>query len=188
MFINSYLTEWVGVKRINNIIRVWAISKYKNETEVIESLPTGTETILLVEDSDKVRVFANRILTHLGYHIVQAADATEALEYIRHHEDIDLLFTDIVMPGNTDGIGLAEQACSHLPSLRVLLTTGMYFHADDHRNPVIDYPLLAKPYSAKQLAQSIRNILDTGQITDWVVLPSTANDAVIHQAVNIPYL
>ena len=141
--------------------------KHKNktetetETEVIDSLPTGTETILLVEDNDKVRVFAHRILTHLGYHIMEAADATEALEHIRHHEDIDLLFTDIVMPGEFDGIGLAEQACSQLPSLSVLLTTGMSSHADDYIKPVMDYPLLAKPYTAKQLARSIRNILDT---------------------------
>jgi PAS domain S-box-containing protein len=145
---------------------VKTIGKYRNKTEVMDSLPTGKETILLVEDSYKVRVFANRILTHLGYRIVEAADATEALEYIRHHEDIDLLFTDIVMPGDMDGIGLAKQACSHLPSLRVLLTTGMVSHVDDNRNPAMDYPLLAKPYIAQQLAQSIRSILDTGQLTD----------------------
>jgi CheY-like chemotaxis protein len=125
-------------------------------------LPTGTETILLVGDSYKVRVFANRILTHLGYNTVEAA---EAFEYIRHHEDIDLLFTDIVMPGDTDGRGFADQASIHLPSLRVLLTTGVDPHADDHGNPAMDYPLLAKPYTAKQLAQSIRNILHTGQLT-----------------------
>ena len=120
----------------------------------------------MVEDSHKVRVFAKRILTHLGYHIVETVDATEAIEHIRHREDIDLLFTDIVMPGDMDGIGLAQQACSHRPSLRVLLTTGMYSHADDEGIPAMDYPLLAKPYTAKQLAQSIRNILDTGQLAD----------------------
>ncbi len=148
------------------VVKAIGKNKTETETEIIDSLPTGTETILLVEDSYRVRVFANRILTHLGYHIVEEADATEALEYIRHHEDIDLLFTDIVMPGDMDGIGLAKKACTQLPSLRVLLTTGMVSHADDHRKPVMDYPLLAKPYTAKQLAQSIRNILDTGQLTD----------------------
>ena len=138
--------------------------KYENKIEVIDSLPTGTETILLVEDDDKVRVFAHRILTHLGYRIMAAADATQALEYIQQQEDIDLLFTDIVMPGEFDGIGLAEQACSQLPSLSVLLTTGMSSHADDYRKPAMDFPLLAKPYTAKQLAQSIRNMLDTDQL------------------------
>jgi len=143
---------------------VKATGKRENKLEIVDSLPTGTETILLAEDSHKVRVFANRILTHLGYHIVETADATEAMEYIRHHENIDLLFTDIVMPGDMDGIGLAKQACSHRPSLRVLLTTGMYSHADDDRIPAMDYPLLAKPYTAQQLALSIRNMLDTGQL------------------------
>jgi len=145
---------------------VKATGKGENKLEIIDNLPTGTETILLAEDSHKVRVFANRILTHLGYHVVETADATEAMEYIRHHEDIDLLFTDIVMPGDMDGIGLAKQACSHRPSLSVLLTTGMYSHADDDGTPVMDYPLLAKPYTAKQLARSIRSILDTGQLID----------------------
>jgi PAS domain S-box-containing protein len=156
-------TLWLPVVKV--------IGENKTEIETIDNLPTGTETILLVEDNYKVRVFANRILTHLGYHIVEAADATEALEYILHHEGINLLFTDIVMPGDRDGIGLAKQACTHQPSLRVLLTTGMYSHVDDHRIPNLGYPLLAKPYTTKQLAQSIRNVLDsdsldTDQLTD----------------------
>ena len=150
---------------------VKATGKDENKLEITDSLPTGAETILLVEDNYKVRVFANRILTHLGYHIVEAADAAEALEYIHQHEDIDLLFTDIVMPGDIDGIGLAKQACSQLPSLSILITTGMSSHADDHRISAMNYPLLAKPYTAKQLAQSVRNMLDsdsldTDQLTD----------------------
>ena len=138
------------------------IGEHKNKTEAITSLPAGKEKILLVEDSYKVRVFASRILTHLGYHIVEAADAREALEYIRQHGDIDLLFTDIAMPGDMDGISLAQQACHHLPLIRVLLTTGMASHIDDHKHFAIDYPLLAKPYTAKKLAQTIRNTLDEG--------------------------
>ncbi len=130
------------------------------------AVTTGTETILLVEDSDKVRIFANRILTHLGYNIVEAADAKQALEHLRQHKDFDLLFTDIAMPGDMDGVGLAKQACIHLPSLRILLTTGIDLHANDHRNPAMDYTLLTKPYTAQQLSQSIRNMLDTDQLTD----------------------
>jgi len=145
---------------------VKATGKDKNKTEIIDSFPTGTETILLVEDSDKVRIFANRILTHLGYNIVEAADAKQALEHLRQHKDFDLLFTDIAMPGDMDGVGLAKQACIHLPSLRILLTTGIDLHADDHRNPAMDYTLLTKPYTAQQLSHSIRNMLDTDQLTD----------------------
>ena len=158
--VGTTFTLWLpAVKRIDE-------HKNKNKTESSDYLPTGTETILLVEDDYKVRVFANRILTHLGYRVVEASDATEALEYLRCHEDIDLLFTDIVMPGNMDGIGLVKQARIQLPSLRVLLTTGMATHIDNHGDPVIGYPVLAKPYTAKKLVQSIRNILDTGQLPD----------------------
>ncbi len=141
--------------------------KHVKKKESRDHFPTGTETILLVEDSYKVRVFASRILSHLGYQIIEAADAREALEYIRSHEDIELLFTDIVMHGEVNGIGLAQQACRHLPSLKVLLTTGgASSYTDNQGHPAIDYPLLEKPYTAKKLSQSIRNMLDTGKLID----------------------
>lgn len=121
----------------------------------------GDETILLVEDREKVRRFASRILTRLGYHLLEAENAAEALEHLHESNDIDLLFTDIIMPGNMNGRQLARQARTLNPSLNVLLTTGMESRSDEKNNAPEEFNLLSKPYSSEQLAQTIRNILDT---------------------------
>lgn len=174
--VNDFINASGGVIYIDSnpgkgtTINLWlpsvkSIVKIKNRKEVSENLPTGDETVLLVEDSYKVRMFAHRTLSHLGYRVAEAADAGEALEYIKQHDDIDLLFTDIVMPGDIDGRDLAALACKHLASLKVLLTTGMEPHEDEYQNTAVDFPLLAKPYTAKQLAQSIRDILDSGKLS-----------------------
>jgi len=134
------------------------------DQEVLDQLPGGKETILLVEDREKVRRFANRILSRLGYRLIEAENAAEALEYLQTNNEIDLLFTDIVMPGNMDGRELARQASSRKSTLKILLTTGMESRAENSGDFHLDFPLLHKPYSAQQLAQSIRNVLNTGQL------------------------
>jgi Histidine kinase-, DNA gyrase B-, and HSP90-like ATPase len=103
--VNDFINEADGAIRIESspdsgaTFTLWlpavkTMGKDNHKTEIINSLPTGTETILLAEDNYKVRVFANRILTHLGYQVVVAGNATKALEHIRDYEDIDLLFTE----------------------------------------------------------------------------------------------
>ncbi len=145
---------------------VETLEQYDIKNTDIDKLPSGTETILLAEDSVRVRVFACRILTHLGYKVIETSNAGEAMGYIRQHKDIDLLFTDIVMPGEMNGCALAAKATKQLSSLKVLLTTGMVLQENDYKSLPINYPLLTKPYTALQMAQSIRSVLDTGELTD----------------------
>jgi PAS domain S-box-containing protein len=135
------------------------------EPEVLTQLPRGKETILLVEDREKVRRFANRILSHLGYNLIEAENAAKALEYLQSNNEVDLLFTDIVMPGDMDGRDLARYASSLKSTLKILLTTGMESRAERGSDFHLNFPLLRKPYSAEQLAQSIRSVLNTGQLT-----------------------
>jgi len=124
-----------------------------------KSLPGGTEIILLVEDREKVRHFARRTLGRLGYHVLEAENADQALECLAANPDIDLLFTDIVMPGELNGRDLARQAVSENQGLKVLLTTGMEMREEaDERQ---ELPLLRKPYSAEQLATYIRQVLQS---------------------------
>jgi PAS domain S-box-containing protein len=133
----------------------------EGDSEEVDSLPCGEETILLVEDTYKLRVFTNRILTHLGYQIVKAANAADALEYLRTNKDIELLFTDIVMPGSMNGLELANKAHAELPSLKILLTTGMESYINKHKTPDTDFPLLVKPYTPQQLSHIIRRLFDS---------------------------
>jgi len=133
------------------------------KVEEDDDLPAGEETILVVEDSERVRQFACRTLDRLGYKALYAEDAAAAMEILQQNQQIDLLFADIVMPGDINGRELAHVALKTWPDIKVLLTTGMEPESDkENRNPD-EIPLLPKPYSSSQLAQRIRVVLDATQ-------------------------
>ncbi|MBM2830269.1 MAG: sensor hybrid histidine kinase [Gammaproteobacteria bacterium] len=122
-------------------------------------IPEGTETILLVEDMEQVRGFAVRGLKSLGYRVLEAGDANTAMRIIREEIAIDLLFTDIVIPGELNGRKLAEWATGTRPGLRAALTTGQHLDNRDTM-PGTEFALLKKPYSFEHLACFIRSQLD----------------------------
>ncbi len=131
------------------------------EIEVVdEDLPTGEEIILVVEDNKRVRQFACRTLNRLGYETLYAEDAAAAMDILQQNQQIDLLFADIVMPGETNGRELAHIAMNTWPDMKVLLTTGMEPESDREIESAQKIPLLPKPYSSAQLAQRIRVVLD----------------------------
>jgi len=130
------------------------------EIEVNDDLPTGEETILVVEDRENVRRFACLTLNRLGYETHEAENATVAMKLLQQYQQIDLLFTDVVMPGDTNGRELAHIAMKTWPDIKVLLTTGMEPENDKEIRSPEDIPLLPKPYSSEQLAQRIRVVLD----------------------------
>ncbi|MXP64323.1 PAS domain-containing protein [Roseomonas sp. M0104] len=116
-----------------------------------------TETILIVEDSDDVLVLAREHLQMLGYRILVASNADEALRLLDQPSapPIDLLFSDILMPGSMNGIVLAERVRERHPDIAVLLTTG--YNEDlvaEARAPAMD--VLGKPYRRSELAERIR--------------------------------
>lgn len=119
----------------------------------------GSETILLVEDSDDVRALAQEQIAALGYRVVLASSGEEALERLKT-ETIDLLFTDIVMPGGMSGLELVEQFRETHPETPVLMTTGYNedLVADIPRGSNLD--VIGKPYRREQLADRIRAALD----------------------------
>jgi PAS domain S-box-containing protein len=119
----------------------------------------GRETILVVEDDREVRVHVVGCLAALGYEVIQAVDGDAALRMVASHPKIDLLFTDIVMPGGLNGRELADRARALCPRLRVLLTSG---YAAGGHGPVggSHADVLAKPYLRHVLARRIRDTLD----------------------------
>lgn len=127
-----------------------------------EAVPGGTETILVVEDDDLVRRIATRHLRGLGYTVLEAADAEDAMAILGTEPEIDLVFSDILMPGALDGYALACWVATERPDVQCLLTTG-YSGARDQLVPpagASSLPVLAKPYSREQLARQIRALLD----------------------------
>ncbi|MDJ0764715.1 MAG: response regulator [Myxococcota bacterium] len=128
-------------------------------TEIV--VPSGTETILLVEDESAVRQLASQQLKKQGYDVLEAKDAKEAIDlFKRYEEKIDLLFTDIVMPGMS-GMKLSEHLEGERPSLRVLFMSGHNEEIiDQHGCLATDKPLLQKPFTYTDLSWKIREILD----------------------------
>ncbi|HRX59632.1 MAG TPA: ATP-binding protein [Candidatus Competibacter sp.] len=118
------------------------------------------ETILVVEDDPGVRLFAVNALRGLGYKPVQAEDAAAALQVLETTPDILLLFTDIVMPGEMDGVKLAEEAQRRYPHLRVLYTSGYTEHAlIGNGHQVAGVEVLTKPYRKADLGKKLRLLL-----------------------------
>lgn len=119
------------------------------------------EIVLLVEDNDEVREYAKSLLEELGYGVVEAGDAEQALKVLQNSPRIDLLFTDIVLPG-ASGRELSGKASELRPELPVLFTTGYTRNAIIHQgrlDPGVH--LLNKPYTHRDLAWKIREILDS---------------------------
>jgi signal transduction histidine kinase len=133
-----------------------------DQSGVARHVPGGRpeEIILVVEDEADVRRTTVDALRELGYSVVQAADGREALAQLAAQPQIDLLFTDVVMPGLT-GRQLADRAAEEWPALKILYTTGYTRNAVVH-NGVVDHDvaLLAKPFSVEALARKIREVLD----------------------------
>jgi len=118
------------------------------------------EIVLLVEDNAEVREYAKSVLEELGYGVVEAADAERALTALRGSPRIDLLFTDVVLPG-ASGRELADGALELRRGLPVLFTTGYTRNAIVHQGRLEPgVHLLNKPYTQRDLAQKIREVLD----------------------------
>ncbi|TAV90819.1 PAS domain S-box protein [Rhizobium leguminosarum] len=122
-------------------------------------LDRGSERILVVEDDPMVREFAEGTLISLGYSVTCAADATEALRILETNGPFDLVFSDVVMPGAIDGRALATEVIKQYPMLPVVLTTG---YADvESIGAESRFRPLVKPYSRRQLAEALREAIDT---------------------------
>lgn len=128
-------------------------------------LKHGDETILVVEDDPKVQATAIELLTGLGYAVLKANDAEQALAVVASGVHIDLLFTDVVMPGPLRTPEMVRRAVQTLPGLKVLFTSGYTQNAIVHGgrlDPGVE--LLSKPYSRQQLALKVRQVLGVGPV------------------------
>ena len=122
----------------------------------------GTETILVVEDDAMVRDYVIAQLASLGYATLSAANAAESLALVNQGAKFDLLFTDVIMPGDMNGRQLAEEIIKRRPAVKVLFTSGYtenaIFH---HRRLDPGVLLLAKPYRKVDLARMVRTALES---------------------------
>jgi signal transduction histidine kinase len=125
------------------------------EASQTSATPRGDETVLVVEDNPEVLELAVSLISELGYRVLTAVDGPSALAIVRGDEPIDLLFSDVVMPGGIDGFELISQARALRHGLKALATSG-YANAHHRGCNRPEVPLLLKPYRRSALAQSIR--------------------------------
>jgi PAS domain S-box-containing protein len=133
------------------------------EDEVESVIPDadGEETILVLEDDDDVRTYTVEILRELGYRVIEAHDGPSALRLLERQTRVDLLFSDVVLPGGMTGAQVAEQARRLRPGLKVLFTTGYARNAIIHQGRLDKgVRLITKPFNAADLAMKVRDVLD----------------------------
>jgi signal transduction histidine kinase/ActR/RegA family two-component response regulator len=120
------------------------------------------ERILVVEDQPSVRRMTRRLLTRLGYKVLEASDCQSALNILEENGDIDVLFTDIVLPGGTNGVMLGREALARNPDLRVVYTTGYAVDSPAIEQHLQDTTtiLLHKPVQVEALSQVLRSVLE----------------------------
>jgi two-component system NtrC family sensor kinase len=119
--------------------------------------PHGGETVLVVEDNPEVQEVAGLLLDQLGYRVLHVASAAAALDLLAAGETVDLVFTDVVMPGELDGVLLARRVREEYPKVGVLLTSG---YAKAWHTLERGLPIVRKPYQLQTLARAVRDALD----------------------------
>lgn len=113
--------------------------------------------ILVVEDNEDVRELAETMLASAGYAVVSAPSGEQALDLLEHGDAVDLVFTDVMMPGGMNGLQLADQVRARRPGTPILVTTGYMDELPASRGPRLD--ILSKPYRQEDLLARVRAIL-----------------------------
>ncbi|MEP9380376.1 PAS domain S-box protein [Aquabacter sp. CN5-332] len=128
------------------------------------SIIGGSETVLVAEDDEEVREMVAAMLSDLGYRVLRAKDADSALAIVESGVPVDLLFTDVVMPGKLRSPELARKARERLPHLQVLFTSGYTENAIVHGGRLDEnVELISKPYTREALARKLRHVLANAQ-------------------------
>lgn len=120
-----------------------------------DPVQASRHVVLVVEDDVLVRTFTAAYLRDCGFDVVEASDAHEAIRVMEARVRVDIVFSDINMPGTIDGFGLAHWVRRERPALKIILTSG----AGHGARPADEGPILAKPYNHAELERRIRALL-----------------------------
>jgi CheY-like chemotaxis protein len=124
-----------------------------------EAVPGGSERILVVEDNEDLLEATSEMLTSFGYRVLRAGNGAEAIRILDAGQEIDLLFSDVVMPHGMNGVELARAARQRNKNIKVLLTSGCAGDVMERRRVIGEFPIIDKPFRLADLAQRLRSIL-----------------------------
>ena len=127
---------------------------------------SATETILIVEDEVLIRMDVADYLRECRYHVVEAGNASEAIAILQSGRHIDLVFSDVQLPGSMDGFALARWVRAHQQEIKVILTSGMARSTEIAGELCDEGPLEKKPYDPQHLLQRIRSALSRVRQSD----------------------
>ncbi|MBI2586228.1 MAG: response regulator [Rhodospirillales bacterium] len=131
------------------------------EPDAVEAAVGGPETILVVEDDPEVRQTTVALLEELSYQVIEAPNGPSALKLLDRQPDIDLLLTDVIMPGGMRGPDLAREVHKRRPNMKILYMSGYTEHTVLRDGMAeAEVPLLSKPFQKNELANKVRNVLD----------------------------
>jgi len=155
--VKIYSEEGHGTSVKMYLPRATGLQQTTAEALVAADIEGGNETVLVVEDDTLVRRYVMTQIESLGYTALEAANASDALRFIDEVTAIDLLFTDVIMPGNMNGRQLVDEALKRRPGLKTLFTSGYTENAIVHHGRLDSgVLLLAKPYRKSELARMLR--------------------------------
>lgn len=135
----------------------------------LQSTPEAEDerpVVLIVEDEVLVRMVVAEYLRDCGFMVIEAGSAEEALKLFKADIEVDAVFSDIQMPGEMDGFGLARWLRQHHPEVKVILTSGAASAAHKAADLCHDGPLLPKPYDSEEVERRIRQLLATRERKD----------------------
>ena len=161
-WINVYSEPGLGTTMRIYLPRLVAPADSHAAGSLFETLPKGTETILIVEDDPAVRLSMRYVLSHLGYQVLEAASGVIALEiWQQDRASIDLLVTDLVMPDGINGKELAAGLLEQAPGLKIIYLSGYSATVAGKNFPLEEgVNFLTKPFETHKLAQIVRKCLD----------------------------
>jgi CheY-like chemotaxis protein len=160
---------WAEVESVvgqGTVFRVYLPASMKNATSIDvktkEPLPRGNETILLVEDEDNYRMMLAILMRRQGYTVIEAANGVEAMrQWESHQDEINLLFTDMVMPEGMTGLELGERIRSRKPDAPIIISSGYSIDLLEPANLNLSgFLYLSKPCDPDKLLRTLRKVLD----------------------------
>ncbi len=135
--------------------------KQEKVSDIMDEKHRGQETILVVDDEEALLELASDVLEDLDYRVLTATNGVQALQVLDEEPEIDLLLSDVLMPGGINGYELAERATTSYPKLKVLLASGYTSRSEIHNSQIrFSANMLSKPYNLSELAKRVRQLLD----------------------------